>query len=312
MPAAAPSAASRRVTSPLPRTTTRGTRSGSPTSASAPACPGVGTSCTASAGTPFSLQGRRDHQLDQRRRAAQRGGTRAQHGGAAGLEHLGRDVHRHVRPGLEHRADHPDGHAPLEHPLAGGQGADEALQRRLGGVGEHLELDGHVGEALGRQAQPVEQAAGHAAALGGVDVRGVRGEQVVGRGRAAPRPSCAARRRRPGPRRRGRPGAAAAARWAAARTAACSGVSRVVGRRRRRLLVLTSARLPRRARPRSRGPRSAAVHVAGADGDRCSGARGAAATLRSDHGARGLTPAPRRRSRCRCSAGSSGRTGRRR
>ena len=129
---------------------------------------------------PVLPQGRRDHQLDQGRRAAQRGGTRAQHGGAAGLEHLGRDVDRHVRPGLEHRADHPDGHAPLEHPLARGQGADEALQRRLGGVGEHLELDGHVGEPLGREPQPVEQAAGHAPTLGGLDVRGVRGQQVRG------------------------------------------------------------------------------------------------------------------------------------
>ena len=54
------------------------------------------------------------------------------------------------------------------------------LQGRLGGVGEHLELHGHVGEALGGQAEAVEQAAGHAAALGGVDVGGVRGQQVVG------------------------------------------------------------------------------------------------------------------------------------
>ena len=42
------------MTSPLPRTTTSGTRSGRPTSASAPAWPGVGTSCTASAGTPLA------------------------------------------------------------------------------------------------------------------------------------------------------------------------------------------------------------------------------------------------------------------
>jgi hypothetical protein len=53
VPAVAPSADSLRVTSPLPRTTTSGTRSGSPTSASAPAWPGVGTSCTAPAGTPW-------------------------------------------------------------------------------------------------------------------------------------------------------------------------------------------------------------------------------------------------------------------
>ena len=68
-----------------------------------------------------------------------------------------------------------DRHAPLEHPLARRQGPDERLQRRLGGGREHVELVGHVGEPLGGEPQPVQQAAGHAAALGGVDVRGVRG-----------------------------------------------------------------------------------------------------------------------------------------
>ncbi len=42
------------MTSPEPRTTTSGTRSGRPTNASAPAWPGVGTSWTASAGIPLA------------------------------------------------------------------------------------------------------------------------------------------------------------------------------------------------------------------------------------------------------------------
>ena len=107
-------------------------------------------------------QRRRDHQLDQGRRTAEGSGAGPQHRRAAGLEHLGGDVDRHVRPGLEHGADHPDRYPPLEHPLAGGQRADEALQGRFGGVGEHLELDGHVGEPLGSEPEAVEQAAGRA------------------------------------------------------------------------------------------------------------------------------------------------------
>ena len=125
-------------------------------------------------------QRRRDHVVDQRGGAAQGSRPGAEDGGAAGLEHLRGDVDRHVGPRLEDRADHPDGHAPLEHALAGGQVADETLLGRLGGVGEHLELDGHVGEALGREPQAVEEAAGHAAGSCGVDVGVIGGEQRVG------------------------------------------------------------------------------------------------------------------------------------
>ena len=123
---------------------------------------------------------RGDHVLDERLRAAQRGRAGAQDGRAAGLEHLRRHVDRDVGPGLEHRADHADGHAALVHPLPRRQVADEHLQRRLGGGGEDVELGGHVGEALGGEAEAVEQALRHAARLGGLDVGAVGGEQRLG------------------------------------------------------------------------------------------------------------------------------------
>ena len=123
---------------------------------------------------------RGDHVLHEGLRAAQRGRARAQDGRAAGLEHLRRHVDRDVGPGLEHRADHADGHAALVHPLPRRQVADEHLQRRLRGGGEDVELGGHVGEALGGEAETVEQALGHAARLGGLDVGAVGGEQRLG------------------------------------------------------------------------------------------------------------------------------------
>ena len=148
---------------------------------------------------------RGDHVLDEGLRAAQRGRARAQDGRAAGLEHLRRHVDRDVGPGLEHRADHADGHAALVHPLPRRQVADEHLQRRLGGGGEDVELGGHVGEALGGEAETVEQA-----------LRPCRPPRRPRRRRgwrrAGPRPARAgarrrraARRRSPGHPRPGRP-----------------------------------------------------------------------------------------------------------
>ena len=166
---------------------------------------------------------RGDHVLHEGLRAAQRGRARAQDGGAAGLEHLRRHVDRDVGPGLEHRADHADGHAALVHPLPRRQVADEHLQRRLRGGGEDVELGGHVGEALGGEAEAVEQALGHAARLGGLDVGAVGGEQASARSRRSPAAARSAASIA-GPPAARTPGAAAAARSAAARTAACSGV----------------------------------------------------------------------------------------
>ena len=99
---------------------------------------------------------------------------------AAGLEHLRGHVHGDVRAGLEHRADHADRHPPLEHPLPRRQRAHRALQRRLRGGGEHVELVGHVGQPLRGEPEPVEQAGGHAVPLGGGDVGGVGREQLAG------------------------------------------------------------------------------------------------------------------------------------
>ena len=96
-------------------------------------------------------------------------------------------------------------------------------ERRLGGVGEHVELDGHVGEALGGEAQAVEQARGHAVLLRGLDVGGVGGQQLGARSRSSP---AAVRRAASmaGPPAARTPGAAAAARCAESRTAASASV----------------------------------------------------------------------------------------
>ena len=175
---------SRRVTSPLPRTTTSGTRSGRPTSASAPACPGRRHELHA------RRRGRRPPQRRARsparpaRRAAQRGRPGAQHGRAARLEHLRGDVDGDVRPGLEHRADHPD-RAPA---------ARTPARRRQ--VRTNRSAAARASSASTSSWRPSRRAArGRAASRSSRpppcrrarrrDVGGVRGEQVVGPRRAA-------------------------------------------------------------------------------------------------------------------------------
>ena len=205
MPAAAPSAASRRVTSPLPRTTTSGTSSGRPTSASAPAWPGVGTSCTASAGTPLAASA---GAITCSTRACALPSAAAPVRRTAALRALSTcDATSTVTLG---RASNtapitPTGTRRSYTRSPVGSVADEHLQRRLGGGGEDVELGGHVGEALGGEAEAVEQALGHAARLGGLDVGAVGGEQRPRPARAGARRRRAARRRSPGRPRPGRP-----------------------------------------------------------------------------------------------------------
>ena len=196
------------MTSPLPRTTTSGTSSGRPTRASAPAWPGVGTSCTASAGTPLAASAGAitcstsacalpSAAAPVRRTAALRALSTCD---ATSTVTLGRASNTAPMTPTGTRRSYT--RSPV------GQLADEHLERRLRGGGEDVELGGHVGEALGGEAEAVEQALRHAARLRGLDVGAVGGQQVPRPAPAAARPRRAGRRRspvRPPPARRGRP-----------------------------------------------------------------------------------------------------------
>ena len=134
----------------------------------------------ASAGTPLAGERGRDHVLDEGLRAAQRGRARAQDGRAAGLEHLRGDVDRDVGPGLEHRADHADGHAALVHPLPVGRSRTNACS---GGSGVAARTSSWVAMSARRSGvrrRRSSRPCGHAARLGGLDVGGVGGEQRLG------------------------------------------------------------------------------------------------------------------------------------
>jgi hypothetical protein len=119
---------------------------------------------------------------------------------------------------LEHRADDADRHAPLEHPLAGGEGADEPLDLQLGGGREDVELVGHVGEALGGEAEPVEQPAAIPPASAELTSAAFAASRSSARSRSSPAAARRAASTAAPPAAR-TPGAAAAARCAASRTA---------------------------------------------------------------------------------------------
>ncbi len=168
------------MTSPLPRTTTSGTRSGSPTSASAPAWPGVGTSCTAAAGTPFlssagastsSTSARAEPSAADpvRSTAAERALSTCE---ATSTVTFGRASNTApITPTGTRRSNtrSPVGSVRTGR-CSGGSGVAASTSSWVG----------HVGQPLRGEPEPVEQAGGHAVALGGGDVGGVGREQLAG------------------------------------------------------------------------------------------------------------------------------------
>ena len=316
MPAAAPRAESRRVTSPLPRTTTRGTRSGRPTSASAPACPGVGTSCTASAGTPFS---RRDGAITSSTRAVALPSAAAPVRSTAALRALSTwDATSIVTFG---RASNTAPITPTGTRRSNTRSPVGRVRTKRCSAGSGVSAStsswtamsaSRSGVSRSRSSRPPvmpPRSAASTSAAFAASRSAVRSRSAAAIVRRAASTA--------GPPAERTPGAAPAARCAAARTAACSGVS-AVSATASLPVVLTVLTASQRAMPsagtvtpglaRACGSRRAARPGAGTS----SGCRGAADGARSGHGARRVRPAPRRRRRCRCSAGSPGRTGRRR
>ena len=142
--------------------------------------PSPGTSCTTSAGRPAPAAAVAQHGDDRRVGAAGAGGAAQQHGVAA-LEADAGGVGGDVGAGLVDDPDHAERHPHLAQLEAVGERrAADHLAHRVGQRGHVAQPVGHRGDPAGVEAQPVDERLGGAGLAGGLHVRGVGGEHVVG------------------------------------------------------------------------------------------------------------------------------------
>ena len=117
------------------------------------------------------------------RRVGMRGGTAAaQHDGIAGLQRQGGNSDSDIGTGLVDHADHAHGNAHTAHPKTVGKGLTiDDLADRIGQAGDLAQRNGDGGDAVGGQAQAVDQPFGHALSTGALDIVPVGGQDLLGR-----------------------------------------------------------------------------------------------------------------------------------